>query len=201
MSTNPFPPPPPSWPQFNPFAERVGFGQRMVAYIIDALATILFSVLLTFVLMNTNVGSTPTAQEVTESVVDLYEMLGIPQDITDFAVKFLPAMMLASVIGAVAYSLIEGLTGASPGKRAMGIRIRNADGSQPTSGTLLARWSIKNISAILSFVALAPTIAFVGTLGSFLGFAVFVGCFFALSDKRQALHDMIAQTAVFRKNS
>jgi uncharacterized RDD family membrane protein YckC len=42
-------------------------------------------------------------------------------------------------------------------------------------------------------------IPLVKTVGSFLGFIIFIGCFFALGSNKQSIHDMISKTAVFKK--
>lgn len=193
MSTNPF-----FVPNDQPVLERIGAGPRIVAAIIDMLGTMLLSTLLIFILMNSDIAATQQTQETLDSILDVYSALGVPAEVSDFATKFIPAMMLAGTIAAIAYSLIEGLTGASPGKRIMRIRICNADASAASLPTLLFRWSLKNISSVCSFLALAPFLAFVGTIGSFLGLIIFFGYFAMLGVNRQALYDIIAKTAVYR---
>ena len=38
------------------------------------------------------------------------------------------------------------------------------------------------------------------TVGQVWGLVIFIGCFFVLGAKRQAIHDLIAKTAVFKKS-
>lgn len=197
MSTNPFI----NEPQHNELIieQRIGFGKRFVAAIIDILASILFAIGLTPLLKWFNVGPTEKFVQTISSVRALYDALGISTDILASMETWLGAWVLASIIGNISYSLIEGLTGASPGKRAMRIYIANADGSRAGMLTLLNRWAVKNIGAITTFLALVPALSMVETIGTFLSFAVFVGLFFVFARNRQALHDLIAQTAVFQR--
>jgi uncharacterized RDD family membrane protein YckC len=61
---------------------------------------------------------------------------------------------LGSALVAPFYGLWEGLTGAAAGKRILGIRIANENGSRAAIGTLLSRYAIKNINFILTLVSL-----------------------------------------------
>lgn len=197
MSTNPFSNQPDRLQNISATPERVGFGPRLAAFVIDALTSILLAVLVTAILHNYGVGQTPELEKVLSTVEDIYALLGIPTYVLDSAKDWIAAWMLGTVIASVAYSLIEGLSNASPGKRVMRLYIASADGARCNTGTLLARWAVKNIGSITTFLALAPSIGFIETVGSMLSFVVFIGCFFVLSEKRQALHDIIAQTAVY----
>jgi uncharacterized RDD family membrane protein YckC len=104
----------------------------------------------------------------------------------------------ASLIG-VLYALIEGITGASPGKMILGIQIRSADGSVAGPGLLIPRFLIKGIATVLGFVALLTGIASITYVGLIGGLVVVIGCFFALAESKQALHDRIIGTAVYQK--
>ncbi len=197
MSTNPFSETPPPGYQASQARQRVGFGPRLGAWCIDLLASILFTVLLSMIFVSTKVSATPEIQELMDSILEIYRTLGVPDEVSVMVSTWLPAFVLARIVASVAYSLIEGLSGASPGKRVLRLRIARADGSEASTQTYLSRWAVKNIASILNFVALAPALSFVDFIGSLLGFVIFVGCFFTLGESRQALHDLIAQTAVF----
>lgn len=107
-------------------------------------------------------------------------------------------MLLFWLIGTF-YGLIEAVTGQSPGKMAMGLIIRTHNGSPAPQSTLFYRYFLKNISLILSLAAGLTGLVFLVPLGEFLGLIVFLGFFLALGESRQALHDVIAKTAVYRK--
>ena len=77
-------------------------------------------------------------------------------------------------------------------------KIANQDGTNATTNILFLRTFLKNISSVLSLIAIILAIPLVKTIGSFFGFIIFIGCFFALGSNKQAIHDMIAKTAVFK---
>ena len=99
-------------------------------------------------------------------------------------------LVLAGILG-LAYTLIEAFTGASPGKRVMGLQVAREDGSKGDVQLYLVRWALKNSGSLLQFV-----LPLISTLASLV---FFFGCFAALGDKKQALHDIIAKTAVYKK--
>jgi len=97
------------------------------------------------------------------------------------------------------YSLIEGLTGASPGKMILGLKIGNENGSRADSRQLLSRWFVKNIELVLWTVGAITAVEILWDMGSLLGFIVFIGCFFVLGQRKQSFHDSISKTAVYSK--
>jgi len=114
---------------------------------------------------------------------------------------------VGAVLGAVAafggfvflYSLIEAFTGASPGKMALGLKVGLEDGRRAGAGAYARRWAIKYSGTILGLVGALPGLQVIGLVAPVAGLIVLAGCFLALGDKRQALHDVAAKTAVFRK--
>lgn len=114
---------------------------------------------------------------------------------------------VGAIVGAVAafggfvflYSLIEAFTGASPGKMALGLRVGTADGHRGSTALYVKRWAIKYSGTLLGLLGAVPGLHIFGLVAPPAGFIVFAGCFLALGDKRQALHDLGAVTAVFRK--
>ena len=109
--------------------------------------------------------------------------------------------MLGTIAGAMLIilfiMLLEAFTGQTIGKMMLGIKNGDEAGSQAGSGKLMTRAAIKYISTITALLAGLTGVVMIGTIGSFLGFAVFVGFFFILGKKKQGFHDMIAKTAVF----
>lgn len=195
-STNPFEPVSTQPVQLR----RVGFGPRAVAFIIDFLISAVFAIALAIGFMQMDLTPTEVMKESINEIKQLYEVLGISDDLGDLVMRILPALTLGSVIAPISYSLIEGLTGASPGKRIMRLLIATQDGRAGSTLLFVRRWAVKNIAAILNFIALIPTLSFVEYFGSFTGFVIFIGYFFALSDAKLALHDRIAVTAVFNRD-
>jgi len=115
------------------------------------------------------------------------------------AIGAVGGMMIGIYIFGFLYSLVEALTGASPGKRILKLKIGFEDGRTAPTSTYVARWAVKYAGTLIGLVALLPGLHLLGTVGSLAGFVVFVGCFLVLGDKKQALHDMAAKTAVFNK--
>ena len=97
------------------------------------------------------------------------------------------------------YSLIEAFTGASPGKMALGLKVGREDGHRAAAGVYARRWAIKYSGTLLGLLGALPGLHVVGLLAPVAGLVVLAGCFLVLGDKRQALHDVAAKTAVFRK--
>ena len=103
------------------------------------------------------------------------------------------------VIGYFIYTIIEAFTGASPAKMILGYKVANSDGTGGDISLYLKRWAIKNVSSFLYMLAFVTGLIFLFPLGSILGFVMFLGCFLALGDDKQALHDKIAKTAIYNK--
>jgi hypothetical protein len=94
----------------------------------------------------------------------------------------------------LAYSVLELLTGASLGKRALGIVIGFDDGAPFTRTLLLRRWFLKYGAYAM---VLIPAIATIGSIWNFLftcGFLLSIGA------QRQGLHDMAVHSAVYFRN-
>ncbi len=167
------------------FSNRIGFGPRLGAALLDLVFITLLTVPFMFL------GGVSAA---------LVSMLGLDamfssEDAEALALVGAGTGLLASIAVALlvttAYTLIEAFTGASPGKRAMGLKIARADGTQGNVQVYLLRWALKNSGSLLTFFL--PAIANLASL------VFFFGCFATLGDKRQALHDMIAKSAVYKK--
>jgi uncharacterized RDD family membrane protein YckC len=92
----------------------------------------------------------------------------------------------------------EGLTGQALGKMLLKIRIKAADGSVAGPDKLFTRAAIKYSSSLLGLISALTGIGIINTLGSLAGLVIFIGCFFVLGQNRQAIHDMVAKTAVFK---
>jgi uncharacterized RDD family membrane protein YckC len=193
MSTNPFA------GEFGPRIEdkRVGFGQRLVAAIIDTLAGAVFTLVLAFVLMQYNVQPVGTMPEMLDGVEELSLLFGGQSELMQNIRDMLPAAILAGIISAIAYSLIEGLSGASPGKRVMGITVAHADGKRGDTRLFVRRWGVKNSGRIFEFLSLVPGLIFLDFFSNILGLVIFFGCFLVFGVDRIALHDRIAQSAVY----
>ena len=106
-----------------------------------------------------------------------------------------------SGIGAISFliMIMEGITGQTPAKMFLGIINANQNGTRANTIVLSLRTFLKNISSIFSLLFVLG-ISIIGKIGSFLGFIIFIGCFFVLGSNKESIHDMLAKTAVFNKS-
>jgi uncharacterized RDD family membrane protein YckC len=165
--------------------QREGFGIRLLAALIDfaILFVVVFLILLLaggsiFAMMSGGGGGSRAQTGAA--------MVGI---------GFLILIYLI-VIG---YSLTEIFMAGTPGKQMLGIIIGDERGVRGTTQQLATRWVVKNSGSLIQMVAGLVGLSFLDTLGRIVAFVIFVGCFFVLGQKRQAFHDQIAKTAVFKK--
>src|SRR6266852_1302096 len=87
------------------------------------------------------------------------------------------------IIGAI-YFLVEGVTGYTVGKLALGIRIGTAEMTPAPIPKLLLRFCCKHPHFVLGSLS-AFTFGALGGLGWALGIVAFFGCFLALGEKKQ----------------
>lgn len=171
--------------------ERAGFGVRLVALVIDLLLITAISVVIglmagssTAVLihkMGWTLDTDPAGQVVAAGILSV--------------AVFILVTLLVSALISLPYNLMEALFGWTPGKLATGLRVRNQDGSRPGLGQVFSRWLIKHnaiLISLLTFVGIP-----VAFLSPILQAVVFGGCFLALGQSRQALHDSLTGTAVY----
>jgi uncharacterized RDD family membrane protein YckC len=200
MDTNPYAPPnatldpvagvPPGTPA------RVGFLPRLGASLLDFVVV----GVLGFALMSTAASLFPSYLGAAlarsqgklgpNAPAQAVAMIGFAQAIVRWS--------LGAGLAGFFYWLIEGFTGRALGKLILGLRIANADGRKATPARLLARMAVKQSGALIAFVGMLTgvyTFAQVAQLPSWL---ITLGCLLVLGQKRQALHDLAAKTAVFR---
>lgn len=172
-------------PPEDPYALRVSFGKRLGAAFLDFAFLIIISFILGLFLTQAQPPQ-PTADADMDQILDLM-MQGFQAQ--------LPAYFVT-----LAYALIEGLTGASPGKHILGITVAHDNRSQGAIGVFLTRFFIKNASYIVVIIGVAAGNWALLLVGMALSFFYIAGCFFALGEKKQALHDILAKTAIFHKS-
>ncbi len=172
---------------------RTGFGPRLGAYLLDLVLVGIISAILAPII---GFGGAAAGASMGSASGDFEAATGAA---TGFLGGLMAAMAAVYVIGVV-WFLLEGLTGFTIGKLIVGIRIGNDDGTKAGIGKLMLRYVIKNISFLFGMLAFASGVRFLNNLGSLLGLIIFIGCFFVLGAKKQAFHDMIAKTAVYKKS-
>ena len=106
-----------------------------------------------------------------------------------------PATIAAVITGGL-YSTIEIFTAASPGKMCVSLKIAGVYSYQARTGTLLARWAMKNTPWLLKIASIVTGSTLLGWAGVAVGMAMVAGFFLALRPEGQTLLDRIAGTVV-----
>lgn len=210
MEPNQIPPPPGQGPSVNPFGPyqptieglRAGFGIRLGALVIDSLIAGILTGVITLALSPFDLPAPDFLLDAQDSMNELFSKLNVTGDSVSFLSNLMVSSSYASAIGSILYMLIEGFTGASIGKRLLKLTVARADGTAGSQSLFLYRMFVKNSDRILHLIAILPLFTIlsgaVESAGSTIGVVLFIGCFFALGYKRQALHDMVVKTAVFK---
>ena len=156
--------------------ERQGFGIRLGAFLIDVVALILISI-----------------------VLGVIFGLGFGVRFGAAAAHAGMGYALVSTLITLGYWSTEIFMAASPGKKLLGLRIASETGSVAPQNQLVMRWLIKNAGNLIGLLTVIPGLGVIfGWLSLAAGLVIFIGCFLTLGANRQALHDMLAHTAVFK---
>lgn len=177
--------------------KRIGFGLRLGAYVIDIVFVWILAVILS------RLSSTWMAVQA-QAQVD--ELLSSNPYIANIYTGDMLNLVLATtrislivIFARLLYFSTEIFLGASVGKLLLGLKIANVDGSNASLGALLARYLLKHIKKVCTVLSLLCIPAVFNLFGSLFGFAIFIGCFFAASERHQTLHDIICKTIVVKK--
>ena len=161
--------------------ERVGFGKRLGSSLLDFIISLLPGIVLGIY------AGAAMAAFLLEFFYDEAQLETIQAGFSGEIAASIIALV-ASLAGiaftSIFFYVLEGFTGQTPGKMILGITVANMNGEKATIDKLLLR-------------------AFIKIIGSFfgiIGFIIFIGCFLVLGEKKQALHDIICKTAVYKKS-
>jgi uncharacterized RDD family membrane protein YckC len=94
--------------------------------------------------------------------------------------------------------LLEPVTGATFGKRLLGLRVRTLDSTFPARRRLLARTLVQTAGLSGLTAALLLERWAIAIIATAAGLTVLMGCAMAFGRSRQTLHDRIAGTIVIR---
>jgi uncharacterized RDD family membrane protein YckC len=172
---------------------RIGFGTRLGAWLIDCV----IMAVVAFVGGSAIGGLLGATAGAAMSSGDAQPMKGAA--IGGIIGAFIGTLIALAVVGAL-YNLIEGFTGWTFGKLLLGIQVGNEDGTRAGLGQFLGRYALKNCVWVLTCLAILTATPFLAAIGKLGGIAIFIGCFFVLSSSRQAFHDMVAKTAVYKRS-
>jgi uncharacterized RDD family membrane protein YckC len=162
---------------------RIGFGRRLGAFAIDLIVIWILTSIAEFV-TGVKGSADPSSLHHLSDLTRLMAGVGV---------------VVSSV--QLLYCLIEGLTGASPGKMILKIQIRDASGAPAATGTLILRMVLKQVKVVATFLVALTGSQLLTVVGLAGGVIVAIGCILALGAARQALHDRIVHTAVYRAAS
>jgi uncharacterized RDD family membrane protein YckC len=161
--------------------ERVGFGKRLGSSLLDFIISLLPGIVLGIY------AGAAMAALLLEFFYDEEQLETIQAGFSGEIAASIIALV-ASLAGiaftSIFFYVLEGFTGQTPGKMILGITVANMNGEKASIDKLLLRAFIK------------ITGSFVGIIG----LIIFVGCFLVLGEKKQALHDIICKTAVYKKS-
>lgn len=194
--------------QYNPYGAvqmppeylRVGFGMRFLAWIVDWILILILAGLVTLFLVNSGVTVPTTDPESAAKLENAYRWMGLSADEASRYANIAAAFTYALLLISFGYSLISAMFGASPGKMILGLTIAHADGRRGTMKLWIRRWAVRDANVYLQMLALLPTLAFLDLIAFVIGLVITAGCFMAAGESRLALHDRIAQTAIFRRS-
>ena len=159
--------------------ERKGFGRRLLAALIDVAVFLAFFCVVGLL---TGAGSRATVGPNGAVVVSTGARIGA---------------IIAALFG-LAYTSTEIFLAGTPGKLILGMKIGSETGVVPApQDQLIRRWVIKSSASLLNLLYAITFLGLFWWLASLAGVVIFIGCFFALGANRQALHDVLAHTAVY----
>jgi len=180
---------------YPPTYYRVGFGTRLGAAVIDWIIVGLLTMIIMYI-----TGFFDIAMDLGNDISNNFNNPDLfVQLIEKFTIDNVSFFVLIFLINLV-YYFLEVLMGASIGKMILSIQIANADRTFAGFKELFNRYLIKHSDTILNMLATITFVSILDLLSTLAAIVIFIGCFFVLGNQRQALHDMIAKTAVYYKD-
>lgn len=108
-------------------------------------------------------------------------------------------LLSSTALVSLTYPAVEGLTGASPGKWMLGLRVGYEDCRQGDVALYLKRAVVKFIRPVLLVFSVFTGLEVLAWLSGPAGMVISLGSVLLLASHRQALHDKLAATAVYRR--
>ena len=172
--------------------ERIGFGRRSVAWIIDLS---IWHVVMSLYWNAYIIYPKTTGIIISTSFYRVWDTSSSPYTSQQFV------FLVGGYFFGALQGLIEAITGASLGKMVLGMRIGNEDGTRATKWTIGKRTLFKH--APLPFLLISLIFRDTSALLMATSFSLILtlGCLPAVDSSRQALHDKLYRTALFRTKS
>ncbi len=184
--------------------QRIGFGTRFFAYLLDTLIIVVLEFPLFYLLLFLGasaggaIGAGAGSMQGEAGATVVGGIFGAV--IGSFGVA------LVGMLGFIPlYFALEIFKGYTPGKYLLGIKIYDENRQIPTRKAATWRFALKSsyfILLTLSFLMLfiVPVLYFILGMAAFvIGSITVLGYFAALGAKKQALHDRWSRTAVYRR--
>ncbi len=177
---------------------RVGFGKRFLAWLIDGILFIILTNILSSIAGLDSIGETVMKEY--SALLQAGSIGPFDFDLVDGFSDYIYLSVMYNAVLALAFLFtFEVFYGATVGKMILKLRIATTDRISATTGKLLKRALLKYAYYLTLVFFLVTSSYWVLALATIVGLVFFIGCFIALSSKKQALHDIIAGTAVFHK--
>jgi uncharacterized RDD family membrane protein YckC len=177
--------------------ERVGFGPRFAARLVDFAVVLAGGVAAALIGMALGFGTgAALGSELSHMSSQKDEMKWIG-GLFGSIFGGLVAFALGSNLLGLGFMIWEAQTGAALGKRLLKIRIKADNGATADPQQLYLRSALKYSPYLLALAGLIPGLSLLGVLSMLAGVVIAFGCLLVLGLDRQALHDMAAKTAVY----
>ena len=136
------------------------------------------------------------------------EHIGTSYTTPGFYNRIEKSVAIVTIIAVIINALAEALTGHNLGKYILGIRIGTHDGKVGSPGFYLKRYLVKNLYLLVLFPSFFIQLKIdQGGIGEIYRLLLtmscivsFGGCLFAIGRQRQALHDMISGSALYKRS-
>lgn len=163
---------------------RVGFIFRVVASLIDFFIKVVAIAIIIYAtgMYKEFIGLT---------FADLMD----PEFLNNYMRTFVPLSFVVYFI----YNSMDVFFAGTPGKHIIGIMIASEDMLYASYSKLLSRFLMKNLDLIFQLIFIITWMQVFSTISSIFGFVIVFAFLFTLSEKKQALYDSIAKTAVYYK--
>ena len=184
-----------SYSQSNPLTSRIGFLKRFGAFLIDFV--ILFGI--SWVVQYFT-GYHAASKEFQLAIKDAGQDAALMMQLTTEFLSSQRNNLLLSTIIPLIYLSMEILYGAALGKILLKLKIADADMTNALSSSLITRYLIKYIASLVSIIIIFSKSPMGFFLMIIIAFISMLSYLFVFGQKKQALHDMIAGTAVYNKN-
>ena len=178
-------------------ARRVGAGPRLAAALLDYVMSTIAVMVAAWNGWGWSavMDQLPGSEELTELYAPMEEAL-----VQAGLVHGVSGLLAATALMGLAYPLIEGVTGASPGKWALGLQVGHPDGRRGHVSLYLTRFAVKFIRPVLGALAALTGVGVLGWMAGPAGLVISLGTLLLLAPHKQALHDKLAVTAVYRRS-